>query len=57
MESCGDLQGTSLLAPKSLQLVFLLQITVNYLQVTAIAICVNVNWTETLFVVFETAGD
>ena len=42
---------------QSSHLVCLVQITVNYLQVIAIAISVNVSWTDTLISVFETAGD
>ena len=33
------------------------QITVNFLQVTAVAIAVNVKWTLTLITLFETAGE
>ena len=34
-----------------------MQITVSYLQVIAMALAVNNNWTETLVGVFQAAGD
>ena len=34
-----------------------MQITVSYLQVVAMALAVNNNWTETLVGVFQAAGD
>ena len=45
-----------LLVSQSFTAMALVQIMVNYLQVIAVAISVNVSWTEALVGVFETAG-
>ena len=57
MESGGDVQGESLSYQLEILATVPAQITVNYLQVIAVAVSVNVDWTETLVGVFETAGD